>query len=146
MSTEPAKKKHKADDCDDAHEDEGVTTLMAQVGGTTVGAILAEMKSHMSRMQNEMDGMKSRLSHMDELERKCQIQEENMDKLESNCKWLKAECGSLERSMQILIKEQKWEYSAPPSLHPTGSIMALKSNTLKSWNILYGNSRIIPSN
>ena len=59
MSTEPAKKKHKADDCDDAHEDEGAAS-MAEVGGTTMGAILAEMKSHMSRMQNEMDGMKSR--------------------------------------------------------------------------------------
>ena len=63
MSTEPAKKKHKADDCDDAHEDEGAAS-MAEVGGTTMGAILAEMKSHMSHhemrshMQNEMDGMR----------------------------------------------------------------------------------------
>ena len=148
MSTEPAKKKHKADDCDDAHEDEGAAS-MAEVGGTTMGAILAEMKSHMSRMQNEMDGMKSRLSHMDELERKCQIQEENMDKLESNCKFLKAECGSLERSMQILIKEQKWEYSAPsiPTFHWINNgfeeqyiegmeylLKQLKDNTIKLRN------------
>ena len=70
--------------------------------GTTLASILAEMKD----MKSEMNGMKGRLSRMDELEKKCQIQEEN-------CQLLKAECGSLERSMQLLIKEQKWEYSAP---------------------------------
>ena len=72
-----------------------------------------------------------------------------MDKLESNCKFLKAECGSLERSMQILIKEQKWEYSAPsiPTSHWINNgfeeqyiegmeylIWQLKDNTIKLRN------------
>ena len=67
----------------------------------------------MDELENEVDGMKSRLSHVDELEKKCQIQEENMDKLESKCKALEGKCNSLERSIQILIKEQKWKYAAP---------------------------------
>ena len=112
MSTEPAKKKHKADDCDDAHEDEGVAS-MAEGGGTTMAAILADMKNHMSRMQNEMDGMKVEMNDM-----KGRLS--RMDELESKCKLLKAEGGSVERSMQILIKEQKWEYSAPSSRRSVG--------------------------
>ena len=70
-------------------------------------AILAEMKD-----------MKGRLSRMDDLEKKWQTQQENMDELERKCKSLEAKCYSLERSIQILIKEQKWEYSAPSI--PTG--------------------------
>jgi len=74
---------------------------------TSLAAILAEMKD-----------MKGRLSRMDDLEKKCQTQEENLDELERKCKSLEAKCYSLERSIQILIKEQKWEYSAPSI--PTG--------------------------
>ena len=68
-------------------------------GGTTLASILAEMKD----MKSEMNDM-GRLSRMDELEKKC--------------KSLEGKCNSLERSIQILIKEQKWEYSAPSI--PTG--------------------------
>ena len=67
--------------------------------GTTLASILAEMKD----MKSEMNDM-GRLSRMDELEKKC--------------KSLEGKCNSLERSIQILIKEQKWEYSAPSI--PTG--------------------------
>ena len=51
-------------------------------------------------MQKEMDGMRDRLSRMDELETKYEQQEER--------------CNSLQRSIQILSAENKWEYSAPP--------------------------------
>ena len=57
-------------------------------------------------MQTEMNGMKSRLSRMDELEKKCQQQEEKCDILEERC-------DSLVRGMKILSKESTWEYSAP---------------------------------
>ena len=84
-------------------------------GGTTLAAILAEMKD----MKSEMKDMRGRLSRMDELESKCQIQEKNMDKLESKCKMLEVRCASLEGSVKILTKENKWEYSAPyiPTSH-----------------------------
>ena len=44
-------------------------------------------------MQNEINNMKDRISHIDELENKC---------------------GLLQRSIQILSKENKWEYSTCP--------------------------------
>ena len=71
-------------------------------GGSAAGGvedIIAEMKVHMTRMQNEMNGMRERLSQMDELDEKN--------------KYLEARCSSLERSFKMLVKEQKWEYSAP---------------------------------
>ena len=49
-------------------------------------------------MQSEIDGMKGHQSEMDELKEKN--------------KFLEAKCCSLERSVKILTKEQKWEYSA----------------------------------
>ena len=75
-------------------------------GSSTAAMMIAKMKEHMICMQNkidgmqsEMNGMKSRLSRMDELEQKCSILEEK--------------CDYFERGMKILIKENKWEYSAP---------------------------------
>ena len=79
-------------------------------------------------MQNEMNGMKSRLSRMDELEKKYQRQEDECKLLKANCNTLEKKCttlekkctnldtrcDSLQRSVQILSKESKWEYSAPP--------------------------------
>ena len=88
MSSSETTKKRKGDGHKEADNE----------GGTTLAAILAEMKD-----------MKGRLSRMDELERKCLIQEKSMDKLETKCQLVKAECDSLKRSLQILIKEQKWE-------------------------------------
>ena len=93
-------------DCEsNAATDEGATTL-------ALASILAEMKD----MRLEMKDMKGRTN---ELESKCQMQEKNMDKLKSKCKMLEVKCDSLERSMQILIKEQKYEYSGPyiPTSH-----------------------------
>ena len=62
----------------------------------------------MTQMQNEMDDMKRRISHMDALDSKCQVQEEKCRFL-----FLDVRCGSLGRTVQILNKNQKWECSAP---------------------------------
>ena len=88
--------------------------------GVTLAAIMAkmnEMETHNISMQNEIDGMKSRLSHMDKLE-------ESNKELEHTCEYLETKCESLENSMKMLIGEQKWEYSAPdiPSYHWTEEI------------------------
>ena len=84
---------------------------------TTMFTILAKMND----MQNEMNGMKNRLSSMDELEKKYKCQEEecsllkaNCNELEKKCTHLETRCESLQRSVQILSKESKWEYTAPP--------------------------------
>ena len=122
MSSPPeTTKKRKADDYQGGGDCE--SNAATDKGGTTLAAILSKMKD----MKSEMNDMKGRLSRMDELEKKCQIQEENidrleskcqiqeknLDKLENKCKSLEVKCESLERSMQILIEEQKYEYSAP---------------------------------
>lgn len=67
--------------------------------------MMNEMKSRSTSMHSEMDAMKRRLSRVDELESKCQF--------------LEARCGSLQRSVQILIEDTKWKYSAPsiPTSH-----------------------------
>jgi len=64
--------------------------------------------------------MEDRLSHVDELEKKYKRQEEECSLLKANCNELKEKCTnldtrceSLQRSVQILSKESKWEYSAP---------------------------------
>ena len=67
-------------------------TRMQNEMETRVVSMQIEMDSRTSTMQNEIIGMKDRISKMNELEAKCE---------------------SLERSMKILIDEQKWEYSAP---------------------------------
>ena len=98
MSSDDAVKKRRVDDDDNRYqgEDSVPTISDAREGdGLTLAAIMAKM----NEMQNEVDSMKSRLS--------------DMDKLEDKCKNLEDKCGSMERSMKILIKEQKWEYSAP---------------------------------
>ena len=104
-----------------------------QVAAASMGVedIIAEMKANMTRMQNDMetrtismqnemnkmktqnlsmqheiDGMKGRQSEIDELKKTA------YDLTKDN-KFLKAKCSSLERSIKILIDEQKWEYSAP---------------------------------
>ena len=82
--------------------------------------IMADMKAHMMgmqnkmneletrniSMQNEMDGVKNQLLQIDDLK------EENKD-LKTRCSSLEARCESLQASVNILIKDQKWEYSAP---------------------------------
>ena len=90
MSSNDALKKRRVD------ADNDINGGTAAVG---VEDIIAEMKVHMTRMQNEMNGMRERLSQMDELDEKN--------------KYLEARCSLLERSYKMLVKEQKWEYSAP---------------------------------
>ena len=101
--------------------DDDVVEVEGLESSASAAAIMAEMKAHMTRMQNEMtqhlqneiDGMKSRLSKMDELERKCQL-------YEGKYKNLVAKCDSLETCVQILTKENKWEYSAPSTPQAIG--------------------------
>ena len=89
-------------------------------GTTTMAAMLAEMKNHMSSVQNEMNEMRGRLSRMDELEVKC---------------------NSLERSMKILLEEQKYEYGTLhlPSLRAIGLINVYPEKILKAWNVFWNN-------
>ena len=97
----------------DSHQEGGDSTAASlavdndEGGGTTMAAMLAEMKNHMTRVQNEMDDndmrgrtasmqrqmdiMKSKCKKMGELESKCQTQEDKRKQLE-------ARCGRLERS------------------------------------------------
>ena len=86
MSSDATKKRRVATDSGDGTAVAGVED------------IIAEMKVQMTRMHNEMNNMKGRLSEIDLLK-----QENNH---------LKARCCSLENSMKVLIEEQKWEYSA----------------------------------
>ena len=51
-------------------------------------------------MRNEIDETKSRLTHMNELERKCKHQE-------SRCQFLEARCDSLEETIQLPMKNQE---------------------------------------
>ena len=100
-------------------------------GSTTMSKILAKMndmqnemngmkseldscKSSRDAMQKEMNTMKNRLSHIDELEKKCDTLETKCNVLEKKCIHLDTRCDSLQRSVQILSKESKWEYSVPP--------------------------------
>ena len=86
-----------------------------------------ELESRCINMQKEMDGMRDKLSRMDELEEKCQQHEEK-------CNTLEDRCDSLQRSVEILSKESTWEYSAP-SLYPIaiGLANSLMQNTLEIW-------------
>ena len=90
MSADTAKKRKTG-----GGDSQGDNDVEMSEGGTTMAAILAEMKDLKSRytsLQNEMNGMKHDLE---------------------------AKCRSLERGMDILVKENKWEYSAPdiPTSH-----------------------------
>ena len=151
MSSPPeTTKKRKADDYQGGGDCE--SNAATDKGGTTLAAILAEMKdmksemndmkgrlSRMDELENEVNDMKSRLSHLDELEAKCQAQGQKIIALE-------ARCGCLERSTQILRKENKWKYSAPSSPRAIGLNKVLMKNMLKVWNIFWSNWRIAPSN
>jgi len=73
-------------------DSQGDNDVKISEGGTTMAAILAEMKdlkSQYTSLQNEMNGMKDK------------------------CTYLENRCDSLQRSVQILSKESKWKYSAP---------------------------------
>ncbi|KAL7524856.1 hypothetical protein ACHAXR_000746, partial [Thalassiosira sp. AJA248-18] len=67
-------------------------------------AMMEQNSSQMARMQNEMNSMKIQLNET-----------------EGRCHYLEARCGSLERTLKVLVKSQKWEYSAPdiPDSHWT---------------------------
>jgi len=94
--------------------DDGITmsTILAKLNDMenrfiSMQSELDKCNSSRESMQKEMDGMQSRLSHIDELEKKC-------DRLEKECTHLDIRCDSLQRSVEILSKESKWKYSAPP--------------------------------
>ena len=72
---------------------------------SAAAAMMEQMKAHMARMQNEM----------------AQHLQNEIDSMKSKCNKLEAKCDSLERCVQILMKENKWEYSAPsiPTNHWT---------------------------
>jgi len=97
MSTDAIKKRR----VDGGHHHQGGDSASESTevdSGVTLAAIMAKMNEMETRnisMQNEMTLLKN----------------EN--------KSLMTRCDSLERSMQILIKERKWEYSAPdiPTSH-----------------------------
>jgi len=96
--------------------------------GISLAAVLAEMQemksklSRMGEMQNELNGMKSGLSRMDYMQITIDNQQSHIDSLERKCNILEDKCNSLQRSVEILSKESKWEYSAPsiPGSHWTG--------------------------
>jgi len=101
---------------DDNGVDDGSCTTMSKIL-----AKLNDMQNELDKciaardsMQKEMDGMQNRLSHIDDLEKKCDTLETNCNVLEKKCIHLDTRCESLQRSIQILSKESKWEYSAPP--------------------------------
>jgi hypothetical protein len=119
MSSNDATKKRRL-----ANNDNGNGDNMAAAG---VEDTITEMKSHMTQMQNkmndmetravsmqnEMNGMRTRLSHIEELEKNTTSAQGEIVDLKEENNFLKARCGSLERSMKVLIDEQKWEYSSP---------------------------------
>ena len=83
----------------------------AEVAAGVEDDVIAKMiKVH---MQNEKDSIRGRLLQMDELESKIASMQGEIGSLKDVNNFLKARCGSLERSVKILIQEQKWEYSAP---------------------------------
>ena len=112
MSSDTAKKRKVAAEEYDCGSDNNTA-----VAG--VEDIIAEMKSHMTRMQNEMNSMRERLSNVDKLESKASSMQNEIDDMKRENKFLKTKCSSLEISVSILVKEQKWEYSAPdiPTSH-----------------------------
>ena len=105
MSSDTAKKRKvaaKEYDCGSDH------TAVAGVED-----IIAEMKARMTRMQNEMNSMRERLSNVDKLESKTSSMQNEIDDMKRENNFLKTKCSSLEISVSILVKEQTWEYSAP---------------------------------
>ncbi len=117
MNSEMEKKRKR-----DAHDGEGGSSSHAgaEGGGSSASAasIMSEMKAHMTRMQSEMNNMKGRLSRLDVLESRTAELEKRCRHYGEKCEYLNIRCGSLERAVQILAKEQKWEYSAPRIPHP----------------------------
>ena len=101
MSSETAKKRKRDGGGDEEPGRSG--------GGAGVEKVVAEMKTQMTRMENRMG----------ELERKCSSLETSLADAKGKCEFFEARCESLESTVQVLIKEQKWEYSAPtiPTSH-----------------------------
>ena len=78
------------------------------------------MKAHMTRMQNKMNEMEAQAvsmqKEMDDAKARAVSIQDEMDSMKTRLAQfdeMEARCESLERSIKILIDEQKWEYSAP---------------------------------
>jgi len=77
----------------DRGDSQGDNDVKISEGGRTMAAVLAkinDLESRYTSLQNEMNGMKDK------------------------CTYLENRCDSLQRSVQILSKESKWEWSVPP--------------------------------
>ena len=77
----------------DGGDSQGDYDVEISDNGTTMAAVLAkinDMESRYTSLQNEMNGMKDK------------------------CTYLENRCDSLERSVMVLSKESKWEWSVPP--------------------------------
>ena len=85
-------------------------------GGMVAGGLndtIAEMKVHMTRIQNEMETrIVSMQNEMDSRATLTKSLQNEVDGMKSRCQFLETRCGSLERCVEILMKD--WEYSAPP--------------------------------
>ena len=85
-------------------------------GGTVAAGLndtIAEMKVHMTRIQNEMETrIVSMQNEMDSRATATKSLQNEVDGMKSRCQFLETRCGSLERCVEILMKD--WEYSAPP--------------------------------
>ena len=117
MSFETKKKRKQ-----EGREEDGLSAAGRGDGVTAANPTITEMKKtlscvilQMTKMREEMDGMKERLVRVDELEARCKTQEENFRLLE-------ARCNSLERTVGVLTKDQEWKYlvSPIPSSHWEG--------------------------
>ena len=113
------------------------------VVGDTAQMDVEESGATMSVIMAKMYDIEQRLSRVEELESRCTSLEDTCNSLEGKNNVLDARCGSLERCVEILRKEHKWEYSARPIprshwLSAVWMIMILnarKSLWVKSRNI-----------
>ena len=82
--------------------------------------IIAEMKAQMTRTQNKMNEIEAQAvsmqKEMDNAKARAVSMQDEMDSMKTRLAQfdeIEARCEYLERSMKVLIDEQKWEYSAP---------------------------------
>jgi len=85
---------------------DGKTTASCEIMMAKMTAMLAQNSTQMARMQNEMDSMKVQLKETASIRGEVTV-------LEISCENLEERCCSLGRSVAVLLKSQKWEYSAP---------------------------------
>ena len=102
MSSDATKKRRVGDDDHKIDSGDTASPMISESEdrSTTLAAIMNRMDEMETSKQNESDSMKSQISQLE-------------DKNESLQDSMNSRISSLERSVAILVKEQKWEYSAP---------------------------------